>query len=326
MNTSRRFFLYLAAALSVSFPTIANGQQPSDHVPRVGLLAWWPCDSGEFTSFMRGLRELGFSPDRVNVECRSANKDDRGLAAAASALVDIPVDILVTMSQPAAHAAHEVTKEVPIVTILSGNPVADGLAKSIAKPGGNITGVSYYATELAAKRLQLLMEAVPNLRKIGVLANPIVSYLPFENDTQQAARGLGVSLSVQHVSAPDDLDDAFARMKADGAQAVFVLPDLMLADQSPRIAALAIQHHLPSMAWGPWFAEAGCLMAYSADYSGMAERLAFYVDRILKGAKPGDLPIEQPMHFLLSINMKTANTLGIELPQTLSLMADETVQ
>jgi putative ABC transport system substrate-binding protein len=275
---------------------------------------------------MRGLREFGYSPDNISVQCHSANKDDRGLAAAAAALVDIPVDVLVTMSQPAAHAAHKVTNLVPIVTIISGNPVADDLAESIAKPGGNITGVSYYATELAAKRLELLMQAVPDLRTVGVLANPIVSYLPFENDTQQAARTLGVSLSVQRVSVPDDLDDAFARMKAEGAQAVFVLPDLMLADQSSRIAALAIQHHLPCMAWGPWFSEAGCLMAYSADYRGMAERLAFYVDRILRGAKPGDLPIEQPTHFLLSINMKTAKTLGIELPQTLSLMADETVE
>ncbi|MEK1854571.1 MAG: ABC transporter substrate-binding protein, partial [Phyllobacterium sp.] len=245
--------------------------------------------------------------ENISIECRSAGKHDSGLAAAAADLVQLPVDVIVTSSQPAAHAAHEATHVIPIVTIISGDPVAAGLASSIAKPGGNVTGVSYYATELAAKRLELLKEAVPGVAIVGVLANPAVSYLPFEADTKDAARRLGILVKIQQVSEPDELEAAFSRMEAEGAQAVFVLPDLMLADQSSRIAALAIEHRLPTMAWGPWYTEDGCLMAYSARYSEMNHRLAFYVDRILKGAKPGDLPIEQPTKFELSINLKTAN-------------------
>jgi putative ABC transport system substrate-binding protein len=234
--------------------------------------------------------------------------------------------VIVTSSQPAAHAAQAATDAIPIVTIISGDPVAAGLASSLAKPGGNLTGVTYYATELAAKRLQLLMEAIPGLATVGVLANPVVSYLPFETDTKQAARHLGVALSLQQVSEPGELDVAFSRMKADGAQAALVLPDLMLADQSSRIAALAIEHHLPIMAWGSWYVADGCLMAYSADYGVMQHRLAYYVDRILKGTKPGELPIEQPTKFDLSVNLKTAKALGIVLPQTVLLMADEVIE
>jgi putative tryptophan/tyrosine transport system substrate-binding protein len=332
MKPKRRHYLNLAVALAMSFPAIAVAQQTSAQTPRIGLLAWWPCDmpytgeSSEFGPFMRGLRELGYTLSNLSVECRSASKHDSDLAAAAADLVQLPVDVIVTSSQPAAHAAHKATHAIPIVTILSGDPVAAGLASSLAKPGGNLTGVTYYANELAAKRLELLREAVPELATVGVLANPVVSYLPFEADTKDAAHRLGISVKIQQVSDPDELEAAFSRMEAEGAQAVFVLPDLMLASQSSRIAALAIEHRLPTMAWGPWFVEDGCLMAYSARYREMQHRLAFYVDRILKGSKPGDLPIEQPTKFELSINLKTANALGIDLPQTILVMADEVIE
>jgi putative ABC transport system substrate-binding protein len=332
MKPKRRHYLNLAAALVMSFAGIAAAQQPSVQTPRIGLLAWWPCDmpyageSSEFGPFMRGLRELGHTLSEFSFECRSASKHDSGLAAAAADLVQLPVDVIVTSSQPAAHAAQKATHAIPIVTIISGDPVAAGLASSLAKPGGNLTGVTYYANELAAKRLELLKEAVPGLATVGVLANPAVAYLPFEEDTKRAARELGVALNIQHVGEPDELDAAFSRMEAAGAQAVFVLPDLMLASQSSRIAALAIEHRLPTMAWGPWFVADGCLMAYSARYREMQHRLAFYVDRILKGSKPGDLPIEQPTKFELSINLKTANALGIDLPQTILVMADEVIE
>ncbi|MGO7861457.1 ABC transporter substrate-binding protein [Rhizobium ruizarguesonis] len=332
MKPKRRPFLKLAVALAMSFPAIAAAQQTSAETPRIGLLAWWPCgmpyasETSEFGMFMQGLHDLGYTLHELSFECRSASKQDSRLAAAAKDLVQLPVDVIVTSSQPAAHAAKGATDAIPIVTIISGDPVAAGLARSLAKPGGNLTGVTYYATELAAKRLQLLMEAIPGLATVGVLANPGVSYLPFERDTKQAARHLGVALSLQQVSEPGELDAAFSRMKADGAQAALVLPDLMLADQSKRIAALAIEHHLPIMAWGSWYVADGCLMAYSADYGVMQHRLAYYVDRILKGTKPGELPIEQPTKFDLSVNLKTADALGIELPQTVLLMADEVIE
>jgi putative ABC transport system substrate-binding protein len=204
--------------------------------------------------------------------------------------------------------------------------VAAGLARSLAIPGGNLTGVSYYATELTAKRLELLKEMIPEISTIDVLANPVVSYLPFETDTKRAGGRLGVAVRIHQVSKPGDLASAFTAMKAGNAQAVFVLPDLMLANSAQRIAALALEHRLPTMAWGTWFTQAGCLMAYSAQYDYLIYRLAHYVDRILKGAKPGDLPIEQPMRFILSINLKTAKALGLGVPQTILLRADEIIE
>jgi putative ABC transport system substrate-binding protein len=236
------------------------------------------------------------------------------------------VDVIVSMSQPAGQAAHDATDAIPIVSIISGDPVAVGLAKSLAEPGGNLTGLSYYANELTLKRLELLKEALPELATVDVLANPVVSYLPFEDDAKREAGRLGVAVRIHHVSEPADLDDAFARMKAEGAQAVFVLPDMMLSSEAPRIASLALEHGLPTMAWGDWYTKAGCLMAYSAQYGELIHRLAFYVDRILKGARPGDLPIEQPTTFELSLNLKTAKALGIEPPPALLLRADEVIE
>jgi putative ABC transport system substrate-binding protein len=248
------------------------------------------------------------------------------LATAAADLVRLPVDVIVTASQPAGHAAREATATIPIVTIITGDPVAAGLARSLAKPGGNLTGLSYYATELTAKRLELLKEMIPEVTTVGVLANPNLSYLPFEEDTKRAGGRLGITARVHQVSEPADLKSAFSQMKAEGAQAVFVLPDLMFASEASRIAALALEHRLPTMAWGGWFTAAGCLMSYSSDYGAMNHRLAFYVDRILKGAKPGDLPIEQPATYTLSVNLKTAEALGVEVPQSILLLADEVIE
>ena len=320
---------YLACALVMTLPALAAAQSPPTQTPRIGFLAWstceWPLRAG--SPFLRGLRDLGYKPgETVTIECRSAGRHDDGLAAAAAELVGLGVDVIVTMSEPAARAAHKATNTIPIVSIISGDPVAAGLARSLAKPGGNLTGVSYYATELTGKRLDLLKKAVPELTTVDVLANPVVSYLPFEKDTKRAAGRLGVTARIRYVSEPADLARAFSAMKAESAQAVFVLPDLMLASEASRIAALALEHRLPTMAWGSWYTKAGCLMAYSAPYDDLAHRLAFYVDRILKGAKPGDLPIEQPTTFNLSINLKTAKGLGLELPRTLLLRADAIIE
>ena len=302
----------------------ATAQLPPTQTPRIGLLVWSSCEQ---TSFLRGLHDLGYRPgENITIECRTAGGHYGGVAAAAAELVGLGVDVIVTMSQPEANAAQNATKRIPIVAILSGDPVAAGLARSLAEPGGNLTGVSYYATELTGKRLELLMKAIPKLTTVDVLANPALSYLPFDEDTKRAAGRLGVAVRIHQVSEPADIARAFSAMKANNAQAVFVLPDLMLAREASRIAALALEHRLPTMAWGSWYTKAGCLMAYSAPYGDLAHRLAFYVDRILKGAKPGDLPIEQPTTFNLSINLKTAKGLGLELPRTLLLRADEIIE
>ena len=278
-------------------------------------------------SFLTGLRDLGYKPgETVTIECRSAGRHYDQLAWAATELVGLGVDVIVGTSEPVARALHEATDTIPIVSIFSGDPVAGGLVRSFARPGGNLTGVSYYATELTGKRLGLLMEAIPELVRIGVLANPALSYLPFEEDTKRAAARLDVAARIHHVSEPAELAHAFSAMKAEKAQAVFVLPDLMLAGEASRIATLALEHLLPTMSWGYWYTDAGCLMSYSAWYPALNYRLADYVDRILRGAKPGDLPIEQPTTFNLSINMRTAKALNLELPQTLMLRADKVIE
>jgi putative ABC transport system substrate-binding protein len=332
MLDRRRFTEYVAFACIACLldPAVA---QAAEKMPRIGLLRWAPCEAttwtweAEFEPLIRGLRELGYESGKtVMFECRGAGRQYNGLAMAAAELVQLPVDVIVTTSQPAGLAAHKASGAIPIVTIISGDPVAGGLAQSLANPGGNLTGVSYYATELTAKRLELLKELIPAISSVGVLANPALSYLPFERDTQQAADHLGLLLKVHQVSQPTDLKIAFSQMAAEQVNAVFVLPDLMLADEAPQIADLALEYRLPTMAWGNWFTESGSLMAYSSDYVEMIHRLAYYVDRILTGAKPGDLPIEQPTTFKLSINMKTAKTLGIKVPSTLLLQADEVIE
>ena len=245
---------------------------------------------------------------------------------AAAELAGLEVDVIVSFSEPAARAAFKATDKIPIVSIFSGDPVASGMARSLARPKGNVTGVSYYATELTGKRLDLLNEAMPKLTTVDVLANPAVSYLPFEEDTKQAADKLGLAVRIHNIGKPSDLDSAFSTMSANNAQAVFVLPDLLLAGEASRIATLALEHKLPTMAWGSWYVNLGCLMAYSTWYPDHEHRLAFYVDRVLKGAKPGDLPIEQPTKYILSINLKTAAEIGLDLPQTLLLSADNFIE
>ena len=290
-------------------PTIV---QAGESRPKIGLLAWAACESDP--NLTAGLKELGRIPgENIDVECRSAGGRDEGLIRAAMELTQVPVQVIVTESQPAGRAAFEATKTIPIVTIISGDPVGAGLAQSLAHPGGNLTGVTYYATELTAKRLELLKQTIPGVTRVGVLANPKVSYLPFEDDTRRAAAALGIVPIVLHVREPDDLKDTFRSMKEQGIDAVFVLPDLMLAQEAKQIAELALADRLPVMAWGNWFAEAGCLMAYSADYGSITRRLAVYVDRILKGEQPSNLPIENPSRFELSLNLHTARVLGVTI-------------
>jgi putative ABC transport system substrate-binding protein len=326
---SKRWYHYYALALILVFPNIATAQSSSAQIPRVGYLAWSPCKTPASTNrhFLRGLADLGYKQgETVIIECRSANRRNEGLATAAAELMELRVDVIVSSSEPAARAIYGVTKTIPIVSIFSGDPIAAGMAKSLAQPGGNATGVSYYATELTGKRLDILKKAVPELTSVDVLSNPDVSYFPFEEDSKRGAARLGLSVRVHHVREPADIDKAFTVMKAENAQAVFVLPDLMLGYEGSRIAALALEQRLPTMAWGYWYANQGCLLAYSTWYPDLEYRLAFYVDRILKGAKPGDLPIEQPTKYVLSINLKTAETLGLKLPQTLLLQADNFIE
>jgi putative ABC transport system substrate-binding protein len=310
----------------VAAVVLSPGITQSAEMPRIGLLSWSSCERLP-TALMAGLGELGYIPGKTfTLECRSSEQSYDRLLPAAEELVRASVDVIVTTSHPTARAAHLATDTVPIVMIASGDPVGSGLVSSLAHPGGNVTGLSYYATELTEKRLQMLHELVPSASLIGVLSNPAVSYLPFEGDTKRAALSLDLRLAIHRVSTPTDLAPAFAEMTTEGAKAVFVLPDLMLGSEAEQIAELALRHRLPTMAWGGWFTKAGVLMAYSAEYPAMGRALASYVDKILKGAKPADLPIDQPTRFVLSINVKTATALGIEIPPQLGVRAEEVIE
>jgi putative ABC transport system substrate-binding protein len=203
---------YLAYALALILPALAAAQSSSTQIPRIGFLAWPPCEAvlGARSSFLRGLRDFGYTPDEnVTIECRSADRDYDRIAATAAELVDLKVDVIVAYSHPLARGALAATDTIPIVSVLSGDPVGSGMARSLAEPGGNLTGVSYYATELTGKRMDLLMKAIPELTSVDVLANPRLSYLPFEKDTLQAASRLGVTARIHRLgarAAPADHD------------------------------------------------------------------------------------------------------------------------
>src|SRR5918995_1302675 len=263
----------IVCAIALGSPTLALAQSAAS-LPKVGLLAWDVC---EIPNLIAGLKELGHIPgETITIECRSAGGRDEGLFPAAVELARIPVDVIVSNSQPGGHAAMKATKMIPIVTIISGNPVAAGLAQSLARPVHNLTGISYYATELTTKRLELLKEMVPGLSTIGVLANPKVSYLPFEEETKRAATSLGVAVVIFQVREPSDLDEAFRQMKAQGAQAVFVLPDLMLAHEAKHIPVLAFPEPLPMMVGGGCYGGVGVLMPSPPISPRLSRRLAVY--------------------------------------------------
>jgi putative tryptophan/tyrosine transport system substrate-binding protein len=258
MNPKCRSLLYIAVAQVVMFIGLPVYAQTPRHTPQIGLLSWSPCylpryldGRGQFGELLRGLTELGYKlGETLLVTCRDADSHYDRLVAATDELVRLPVDVIGSASQPVGAYANQATKSVPIVTIISGDPVAAGLARSLAHPGGNVTGVSYYATELTAKRLELLKQMRPTMTNVGILANPDMAELPFEEDARKAALALGIKTSVQPAREPTDLENAIARMKADGAEAIFVLPDLMLGDQAARIAELAMTARLPTMGWG----------------------------------------------------------------------------
>jgi putative ABC transport system substrate-binding protein len=238
------------------------------------------------------------------------------------------VDVIAALTHVAAYAAGRATQSIPIVMITSGDPVATGLVASLARPGRNITGLTYYATELVEKRMQLLKEMIPGIARIAALANPESAHVfgVYRIDAQRAARQLGLQLLVVDVSHARDLNQRFVGLVEGGAQGLLVLTDPMLSAQARRIADLAAQHRLPAIYWAPWFVEAGGLAAYSADYDELVRRAVSYLDRILKGTKPADLPVEQPTTFQFVINVKTAKALGLTIPPSLLLRADRLIE
>ena len=326
----RRAFLSGLGALSAA-PSFAWAQ-PASRVYRIGFLvsgAPAPApDDPVIDVFWARLRELGYVEGRnLVVERRSTEGRNERYRALAIELVALKVDLIVAPGAPAAVAAKEATTSIPIVTVVVSDPVGARLIASLARPGGNVTGMSSASTDITAKQLELLKEVVPRLSRVAVLSNPSTPMQAiFLKELEVAARTLHVRLQPIDVRTPKDIESALAAMTKERAEALIPVDDPFMYQQRRRIADLAVQHRLPTISSQRLYPEAGALMSYGASFTDLYRRAATYVDKILKGAKPADLPVEQPTKFELVINLKTAKALGLTIPQSLLLRADEVIQ
>jgi putative ABC transport system substrate-binding protein len=274
------------------------------------------------------LRDLGYVEGRnVAVEYRDAEGRYDRLPALAVDLVVLKVDVIVVTNTPAAVAAKQATTTIPIVMTLVSDPVGSGLVVNLARPGGNVTGLSFMHPELSRKRLELLKEVIPKVAQVAVLSNPSnPNTPPLLRETEAAARALSLQLQIVEVRDSAALDSAFSAMTKAHVGALVVMPDSVFFDQRKRIVDLAAKSRLPAMYSWREPVDAGGLMAYGASGPDIFRRAAEYIDKILKGAKAADLPIEQPTKFELVINLKTAQALGLTIPQSLLVRADEIIQ
>jgi putative ABC transport system substrate-binding protein len=274
------------------------------------------------------MHELGWiEGQNITMEYRWAFERYDRLADLAAELVRLKVDVLVAFDTAALQAVRHATSTIPIVMLYVGDPVADGVITSLARPGGNVTGVSCLAPELSGKLLELLKEAVPDVTRMAVLVatgNPMTASIV--TDVESAARVLGVQLHVVKVGHPQEFTSAFDTARREGAGALLVAPSLLFARYQRRLAALTVQSRLPAIYWQRPFVEAGGLMAYGPSMAAMGHRATAFVDKILKGAKPADLPVEQPTKFEFVINLKTAQALGLTIPPTILFLADEVIR
>ena len=326
-HAERRKFLIAAGSL-LAFPLATVAQQPGK-VPRIGYLsslspsvtALWD------QAFRQGLRDLGWVEGKnISIDYRYAEGRTDRLPDLAADLVRQKVDVIVTSVTPDALAAQKATKVIPIVMATTGDPVAIGLVDNLARPGGNITGLSQIGGELNGKRLELLKEIVPQLSRVAVLWNPQNAGATISwKSIQLAARQLGVGLHSLEARSPNDFAKAFedaARARAGG---LIIIADPLFGGNLKRIADLAATNRLPSIFQTREFVDAGGLMAYGPDRSALFRRAAAYVDKILKGAKPSELPVEQPTKFELVINLKTAKAIGLAIPRSVLLRVDEII-
>jgi putative ABC transport system substrate-binding protein len=326
----RRAFLAGTGAVLLAAPLATEAQQ-AGKVVRIGLLSYAASDSSgaaRWNAFREQLRELGYvEGQNVIFESRWGDGQVGRLRSLAAELIDAKVDILVTASSEAALAAKQATGSIPIVTATGADPVKLGLVASLARPGGNVTGVFSLSNELAGKRLEFLKQLIPRVSRVAVLreSDNRASALTLR-DAESAAKLLGLVVQGVGVRGSKELDAAFVAMKRARADAVMVLETTAFFADRRRIADLAVMHRLPMAAQAKEFAEAGALVSYGTDYPDLFRRAATFVDKILKGAKPADLPVEQPTKFELVINLKTAKALGLTVPPSLLRRADEVIQ
>jgi putative ABC transport system substrate-binding protein len=327
----RRAFLTALGGSVLAAPLAAEAQQAAK-VARIGYLGPNLAASPHLPeAFRHGLRDLGYVEGRtVVIEYRDAEGKFERLPALAAELVALKVDIIVAGGTPQPLAARQATGTIPIVFAGAVDPVGSGLVASLARPGGNITGLSLLTPELVGKCLEQLKQAVPGVSRVAVLWQPGGLGERTDKDmlkgAEVAARALGVGLQIVEARGPADFDRAFSDMTRARAGALTVLPSNMFFNERRRLVDLAAKNRLPAVYPLREYVDAGGLMAYGSDLADLFRRAAFYVDKILKGAKPGDLPIEQPTKFELVINVKTAKALGLTIPDSLLRRADEVIQ
>jgi len=327
----RKMVCVALVALLLTFSVPTEAQQPKT-VARIGVLR---SDSPSpnvpietLVAFRGGLRELGYvEGQNIFLEYRWAEGRYERLPDLAAELVRLKVDVFFTTGTPATNAAKHATKTIPIVFVNVSDPVASGLVASLARPGGNITGLTNISSDLSGKQLELLKESVPGATRVAVLWNPANPAAALQlKETEAAARSLKVQLQLQEVRDPKDLDTAFSAMNRGRPNALFVLADPMLSTYQSRIAELAVRGRLPTIYWLRSFTDAGGLMSYGPSNADLNRRAATYVDKILKGAKPADLPVEQPVKFEFIINLKAAKQIGLTIPPNVLARADKVIK
>jgi putative ABC transport system substrate-binding protein len=323
----RREFITLLGGAAATWPLAARAQQAA--MPVIGFLGpLTPSVQSKWTAaFVQRLRELGWIEGRtVAIEYRWADGRSERFAEIAAEFVRLKVSVIVTAGTAAVVAAKQATSVIPIVFAAAGDPVGTGLVASLARPGGNVTGLSNQSADLASKRLELLREVVPSLRRLAIMANIGSPIGVLEMGEVQAAAGtLGLEVATLEIRRAEDIAPAIEALKG-RTDALYVVTEPLVNASRIRISTLALGARLPTMHGTRDYIEAGGLMSYGANYPDMFWRAADYVDKILRGAKPADLPVEQPTTFELVINLKTAKALGVEVPPTLLSRADEVIE
>ena len=321
----RRKFIALLGGTAIVWPYVAIAQQ-TDRMRTIGVLANEPWSA--IDGLRQGLRELGYiEGHNLRLEYRYAEGQTERYPALAAELVALPVDAIVTTGTPAALAAKRATTTIPIVMATGGDPVGTGAVSNLARPGGNITGLSSLTSEVDAKRFELLREVLPTLSRVAVLMNPVNSFnIIAAQHVRSVAETLGVRLDFVKVSTEAEFDEAFRSLRRLHPDAVVVIADAFLLGHRTRIAQFMAESHLPAIYAYRDHVEAGGLMTYATNFRDLFRRAAIFVDKIFKGAKPGDLPIEQPTKFEFVINLNTAKALGLTIPPVLLARADEVIE
>jgi putative ABC transport system substrate-binding protein len=324
----RREFIILIGGVVAAWPFVARAQQPAK-VPRIGFLgnSTAALESNLVGPFREGLRDLGYEEGlSIAIEYRWAQGMYERFPVLIAELIGLNVDVIVTAGTPAALAVKKATTSIPLVMIAVGEPVETGLVASLARPGGNATGVSSLSYGIAGKRLELLREVVPSISRIAVLWNPGSPIMVIqEEETRAAAEVLGMKMLSLGVRTLEEIEEALAAIVRERPGALLVLADRLFLHHRRRIMDFAIEQRLPVHAYRE-LVEIGGLMSYEPDYADLHRRAAAYVDKILKGAKPADLPVERPVKFVLVLNLQAARQLGVTVPPSVMLRADEVIE